>query len=239
MEHEIFFKRFNGLVLAFVASMIFLILIPDLLFTLIGWDGLGLVRFLLIIYYLRGKSFNAGIKTYIINRLGDGFFMVGFGILILQGNWLIDSLKIVFLFVFLFVLGCFTKSAQFPFSRWLPDAMAAPTPVSALVHSSTLVTAGIFLLIRFSNCFSDAFFLFLGCIGFWTMFLASLSACLEHDSKKIIAYSTLRQLGLMIVSLSMGLISFAFFHLLTHAIFKALLFITSGYKILKKKSFSR
>jgi len=115
--------------------------------------------------------------------------------------------------------------------------MAAPTPVSALVHSRTLVTAGIFLLIRFFNCLDGVFFLFLGCFGFWTMFLARLSACLEHDSKKIIAYSTLSQLGLMIISISLGLVNFAFFHLLTHAIFKALLFITRGYKILNSSHF--
>jgi len=115
--------------------------------------------------------------------------------------------------------------------------MAAPTPVSALVHSRTLVTAGIFLLIRFYNSLNTEFFMFLGCCGFWTMIIARISACIEFDSKKIIAYSTLSQLGLMIVSISLGLINFAFFHLLAHAIFKALLFITRGYKILLKNHF--
>lgn len=111
--------------------------------------------------------------------------------------------------------------------------MAAPTPVSALVHSRTLVTAGIFLLIRFFNCLTGSKFLILGCVGFWTMLLASFSACLEYDSKKIIAFSTLSQLGLMVVSLALGFVNFAFFHLLTHALFKALLFIVRGYKIFK------
>jgi len=166
MSGDSFFKRFKMLVLAFVFSMLLLIFIPDLIFTLIGWDGLGLVRFLLIIYYLRGKSFKAGIKTYIINRLGDGFFIVGFGILILQGNWLLINLSFLNILLIFFILGCFTKRAQFPFSSWLPDAMAAPTPVSALVHSRTLVTAGIFLLIRFFNCLDGVFFYFLAVLDF-------------------------------------------------------------------------
>jgi len=138
--------------------MILLIFIPDLIFFLIGWDGLGLIRFLLIIFYLRKNSFKAGIKTYFINRLGDGFFIIGFGILVIQKNWLLISLKKRIVLGILFSLGCFTKSAQFPFSSWLPDAMAAPTPVSALVHSRTLVTAGIFCLIRFFYCLKDTFF---------------------------------------------------------------------------------
>jgi len=214
--------------------MILLIFIPDLIFFLIGWDGLGLIRFLLIIFYLRKNSFKAGIKTYFINRLGDGFFIIGFGILVIQKNWLLISLKKRIVLGILFSLGCFTKSAQFPFSSWLPDAMAAPTPVSALVHSRTLVTAGIFCLIRFFYCLKDTFFFLFGLIGFWTMIIARITACFEFDSKKIIAYSTLSQLGLMLISLSLGLVKFAFFHLLTHAVFKALLFICRGYKILKK-----
>jgi len=237
MQREIFLKRFKILVLLFVVSMFLLILTPDLIFVLIGWDGLGLTRFLLIIFYLRKNSFMAGIKTYIINRLGDGFFLVGVGVLVLQGSWFLLKINYLVVFVILFLLGCFTKRAQFPFSSWLPDAMAAPTPVSALVHSRTLVTAGIFLLIRFFNCLSGVKFLILGCVGFWTMLIASFSACLEHDSKKIIAFSTLSQLGLMVVSLAIGFVDFAFFHLLTHALFKALLFIVRGYKIFKTNHF--
>jgi NADH-ubiquinone oxidoreductase chain 5 len=231
MRGDCFEVRFNYLVVLFVLSMVVLIVVPDLLFTLIGWDGLGVSRFLLIIYYLSGSSMSAGLKTYLINRLGDGLFVVSLALLIFQGNWNLLSLDYSLVFSFFFVLGCFTKSAQFPFGSWLPDAMAAPTPVSALVHSSTLVTSGLFLLIRFSHVLPDCLYFLLGLVGFWTMFLASLAACLEYDSKKVIAYSTLSQLGFIVVSISMGFVSLAFFHLLAHAIFKALLFICAGYKI--------
>lgn len=130
----------------------------------------------------------------------------------------------------LILIAAITKSAQVPFSRWLPAAMAAPTPVSALVHSSTLVTAGVFLLIRFYPFLSsfDYFKLFLLIISTTTLTIAGLRAITECDLKKIIALSTLSQLGVMIISLSLGLVELAFFHLLTHAIFKALLFMRAG-----------
>jgi len=235
MQDELFNSRFNYIVILFVLSMLLLILIPELIFTLIGWDGLGLTRFLLIIYYLSDSSWVAGMKTYLINRLGDGLIIVSCRMLIFQGRWGITTIKFWTPLVILLLLGCFTKSAQFPFSTWLPDAMAAPTPVSALVHSRTLVTAGVYLMFRFSKCLRREMFFFIGIIGFWSLILASLAACIEYDSKKIIAYSTLSQLGLMFVSLSLGLRWFCYFHLLTHAVFKALLFISMGYKIMLNK----
>ena len=126
---------------------------------------------------------------------------------------------------FLVVLAAMTKRAQIPFSSWLPAAMAAPTPVSALVHSSTLVTAGVYLLIRFRPSFSYWLNVVLLLVSGLTVFVAGLEANFEFDLRKIIALSTLRQLGLIIITISVGLSGLAFFHLLTHALFKALLFI--------------
>ena len=143
---------------------------------------------------------------------------------------MLDKIQVKF-FGFVLCLGLVTKSAQFPFCSWLPAAMAAPTPVSALVHSSTLVTAGIYLLFRLKKMFSWEIKLTLGIIGLYTLLVARFSACFEWDLKKIIAFSTLSQLGLMCVSLSLGLSLLAFFHLLTHAVFKALLFIRAGFFI--------
>lgn len=237
MAKDIFRIRFTWLVLRFVLSMSFLIFIPHFFFLLIGWDGLGITRFLLVIYYLRDSSWAAGMKTYLINRLGDGFFLVGLVLFIYKGHWDINRLDNKWLLGYIIILGCFTKRAQYPFSRWLPAAMAAPTPVSSLVHSSTLVTAGIYLMIRFIKIFSDGAFILIGISGLWTLYSASLAACAEFDGKKVVAYSTLSQLGLMAVSISLNLPIFAFFHLITHAIFKALIFICVGYLIKKMNHF--
>lgn len=128
----------------------------------------------------------------------------------------------------LVVLAAITRSAQIPFSSWLPAAMAAPTPVSALVHSSTLVTAGVYLLIRFSPSFGFWLNVFLLLVSGLTIFMAGLGANFEYDLRRIIALSTLRQLGLIIITISIGLSGLAFFHLLTHALFKALLFMCAG-----------
>lgn len=128
--------------------------------------------------------------------------------------------------MFLVVLAAITKSAQIPFSAWLPAAIAAPTPVSALVHSSTLVTAGVYMLIRFSELLGINYRLFF--ISVLTMFMSGLGANFETDLKRIIALSTLRQLGVIIISLSLGMVELAYFHLITHALFKSLLFLCAG-----------
>jgi len=237
MEEDIFKVRFTWVVLSFVFSMFCLIFIPHFFFLLIGWDGLGITRFLLVIYYLRDSSWAAGMKTYLINRVGDRFFIIGLVLFLYNGYWDIKRVRDNYLLRLIIVLGCFTKRAQFPFSRWLPAAMAAPTPVSALVHSSTLVTAGIYVMIRFCHIFPDWLFFLVGVRGLWTLYSARLAACCEYDAKKIVAYSTLSQLGLMAVAISLNLPFIAFFHLVTHAMFKALIFICVGYLIKKRGHF--
>nr|URX54000.1 NADH dehydrogenase subunit 5 [Epicalotermes sp. 2 AB-2022a] len=229
-------NRFILLVLLFVLSMMFLIISPNMISILLGWDGLGLVSYCLVIYYQNISSYNAGMLTVLSNRVGDVALLMVIAWMINFGSWnyiyYLDCLSNSFemeLISLLVVLAAMTKSAQIPFSSWLPAAMAAPTPVSALVHSSTLVTAGVYLLIRFSPVIvggSVAFFLFI--VSVLTMFMAGLGANFEFDLKKIIALSTLSQLGLMIGAVSVGLSSFAFFHLLTHALFSALLFMCAG-----------
>nr|YP_010555042.1 NADH dehydrogenase subunit 5 [Schizodactylus jimo]UYR20456.1 NADH dehydrogenase subunit 5 [Schizodactylus jimo] len=236
MGGDVTIDRFIILVLMFVLSMIFLIVSPNLISILLGWDGLGLVSYLLVIYYQNVKSYNAGMLTALSNRIGDVALLLAIAWMLNFGSWnyvaYLESMagKTEMLVIGgLVLLAAMTKSAQIPFSSWLPAAMAAPTPVSALVHSSTLVTAGVYLLIRFNLLISENF---LGSImlliGGLTMFMAGLGANFEYDLKKIIALSTLSQLGLMMSILSMGFPSLAFFHLLTHALFKALLFMCAG-----------
>nr|WGO58049.1 NADH dehydrogenase subunit 5 [Rhabdoblatta incisa] len=228
-------NRFIYLVLLFVMSMMFLIISPNMISILLGWDGLGLVSYCLVIYYQNVKSYNAGMLTALSNRIGDVALLMVIAWMLNFGSWnyiyYLDCLKgsiEMEIITFLVVLAGMTKSAQIPFSSWLPAAMAAPTPVSALVHSSTLVTAGVYLLIRFSDSFSPLLNMMLLLISGLTMFMAGLGANFEYDLKKIIALSTLSQLGLMMSILSMGFANLAFFHLLTHALFKALLFMCAG-----------
>nr|URX53805.1 NADH dehydrogenase subunit 5 [Bifiditermes nr. madagascariensis]URX53818.1 NADH dehydrogenase subunit 5 [Bifiditermes nr. madagascariensis] len=228
-------NRFVLLVLMFVLSMMFLIVSPNMISILLGWDGLGLVSYCLVIYYQNVSSYNAGMLTVLSNRVGDVALLMVIAWMVSFGSWnyiyYLAYLKGSFemeLISFLVVLAAMTSSAQIPFSSWLPAAMAAPTPVSALVHSSTLVTAGVYLLIRFSPVFSGQVCTFLFLVSGFTMFMAGLGANFEYDLSSIIALSTLSQLGLMIGAVSIGLVSFAFFHLLTHALFKALLFMCAG-----------
>jgi len=230
--------RFLKILTLFALSMIVLILCPHIIFVLLGYDGLGVIRFVLVVYYGRTQRWFSGLKTFLINRIGDGFFILGVMYLLKGGKIFIvqKSYISVWLFIILMV-GWFTKSAQYPFSRWLPAAMAAPTPVSALVHSSTLVTAGVYLLIRLSSNLYVWISNICVVFGLITLFLASFRAIVEWDSKKIVAYSTLRQLGLMVYRYGKGLFYLCFFHLIRHAIFKALMFIVVGYLILKNSHF--
>nr|UTC33555.1 NADH dehydrogenase subunit 5 [Ostrinia furnacalis] len=236
MNSELNLNRFIILVLLFVFSMILLIISPNIVSILLGWDGLGLVSYCLVIYYQNIKSYNAGMLTALSNRIGDLFILMVIGWMMNYGSWnylfYLSFMKndySMFMISIMIIIAAMTKSAQIPFSSWLPAAMAAPTPVSALVHSSTLVTAGIYLLIRFNFLLVDMMFIkILLLLSGLTMFMAGISANYEFDLKKIIALSTLSQLGLMMSILSMGMPDLAFFHLLTHAMFKALLFMCAG-----------
>nr|AML25659.1 NADH dehydrogenase subunit 5 [Scolytinae sp. BMNH 1274712] len=233
MEGEFYLNRFIMLVFLFVLSMVFLIISPNLISILLGWDGLGLVSYCLVIYYQNFKSYNAGMLTVLSNRVGDVALMLSITWMLNYGSWnyifyLFKDDSYMMIISFLVMLASITKSAQIPFSSWLPAAMAAPTPVSALVHSSTLVTAGVYLLIRFSEAFNNILLLILLFISSMTMFMAGLGANFEFDLKKIIALSTLSQLGLMIGFISIGESMLAFFHLLIHALFKSLLFMCAG-----------
>ena len=236
MAGDMNINRFIYLVLCFVGSITFLIISPNLVSILLGWDGLGLVSYVLVIYYQNEKSANAGMLTALSNRIGDVAILLGIALLSSRGGWnfyfytnLIRGQEGWGMLGALVVLAAITKRAQIPFSAWLPAAMAAPTPVSALVHSSTLVTAGVYLLIRFREALngSEVQTLFL-LLSRLTMFIAGLGANFEYDLKKIIALSTLSQLGVIIRVLSLGCADLAFFHLLRHALFKALLFICAG-----------
>nr|YP_010360266.1 NADH dehydrogenase subunit 5 [Neptunea cumingii]UNQ32869.1 NADH dehydrogenase subunit 5 [Neptunea cumingii] len=233
MSHDPFLKRFVWLVMLFVLSMNLLVFIPSLPALLLGWDGLGIVSFALVIYYQNMKSLGAGMVTVLANRIGDVMILISIGLLVLQGHWFIVSMWDYYLTTWTaltITLAAMTKSAQIPFSSWLPAAMAAPTPVSALVHSSTLVTAGIFLVIRFFPFLNTipTFKPALLFISVLTLLMAGIGANYENDLKKIIALSTLSQLGVMMMSLGLGMPYLALFHLYTHALFKALLFLCAG-----------
>lgn len=234
IANDKYYKRFHYLLFSFVISIILLILSPNLIRILLGWDGLGIRSYLLVIYYSRPKAYNAGIITVLRNRLGDALIIICLSSLLFLNNlnifiiFYIIKINYYWIYILLIIAAC-TKRAQIPFRAWLPAAIAAPTPVSSLVHSSTLVTAGVYLIFRFKNLLIliniNNLLLILGVL---TMFIARFSAFFEIDIKKIVALSTLRQLGVIITALGVGLTTLGFFHLLTHAFFKALLFISAG-----------
>nr|ALO76628.1 NADH deshydrogenase subunit 5 [Lema sp. LEM01] len=235
MDSDKNLNRFILLVIMFVLSMMLLIISPNLVSILLGWDGLGLVSYCLVIYYQNVRSFNAGMLTVLSNRIGDVAFLMSIAWMLNYGSWnyifyliLMKDDSIMQLIMYLMILAAMTKSAQIPFSSWLPAAMAAPTPVSSLVHSSTLVTAGVYLLIRFNFALTNIMLYILLFLASLTMFMSGIAANFEFDLKKIIALSTLSQLGLMLSILALGSYKLAFFHLLTHALFKALLFMCAG-----------
>nr|YP_010849274.1 NADH dehydrogenase subunit 5 [Krisna expansiva]WGG89414.1 NADH dehydrogenase subunit 5 [Krisna expansiva] len=223
------YLRFFYILLIFIFSMMLMIISPSMLSIMLGWDGLGLVSYCLVIYYNSNSSLLSGMLTCLTNRLGDFGLLISSCWIICYGSWhFIYYLDYFNNYIFyLLIISCFTKSAQIPFSSWLPAAMSAPTPISALVHSSTLVTAGVYLIIRFSSCIVlSNFMLIYLCL--MTMLMSSFCALFEYDLKKIIALSTLSQLGLMMFTLFMGLPILSFVHLLNHAMFKSLLFLCSG-----------
>lgn len=234
IKEDKFLIRFHYLLFLFIISIIILVLSPNLIRLLLGWDGLGIRSYLLVIYYARPKSFNAGIITFARNRVGDALIIISLSFMLyhVRLNIILLSrvIEISYNWVIVIIIAAaFTKRAQIPFRAWLPAAIAAPTPVSALVHSSTLVTAGVYVLFRFDSlmCYLSLGSLILT-LGALTIFIARIGAFFEIDIKKIVALSTLRQLGVMMAALGAGFRTLGFFHLLAHAFFKALLFISTG-----------
>ena len=243
IERDKFASRFRFLVMSFVGRISLLIFTRNIVTILLGWDGLGVTSYLLVCYYCREKRFNARILTALTNRIGDVAILIfisqaaGPGIFnfALVSASSTPTLRASFILI---LVAAITKRAQLPFSSWLPAAIAAPTPVSALVHSSTLVTAGVYLLIRHNHILwgrglADSIMW----IGLITTIMAGSAALFELDIKKVIALSTLRQLGVIFFSLGLGLPYLAFFHLIAHAYFKAILFIAAGAIIHRVKDY--
>ena len=232
-----YFIYFN----VFVFSMLLLVMSGNFLVMFFGWELVGLSSYLLISFWSKKQSAaKAGNKAFILNRIGDFGFLVGlmltlntFGTFnyekvfdeVLKGNQ--QSLDII---VICFIVGAFGKSAQFPLFSWLPDAMEGPTPASALIHAATMVTAGVFMLVRISPIlqFSETGKLIVISTGLLTALIAAFSAINQHDIKKVLAYSTISQLGFMFIAIGSGAYVAAIFHLVTHAFFKALLFLGAG-----------
>nr|YP_009706311.1 NADH dehydrogenase subunit 5 [Semnoderes armiger]AYF57125.1 NADH dehydrogenase subunit 5 [Semnoderes armiger] len=229
---------FAWMVIFFIFSMFILIWSSSTIFMFIGWDLLGLSSFILILFYKNSYSGSSGFMTILMNRFGDGLFLVlimfFFSINSVSmsnlSSVIYSSSSMLSLMCFFLILIGFTKSAQFPFCSWLPFAMSAPTPVSALVHSSTLVTAGVYLLIQGFFYISSVFFMsiFMMLVCSFTSLLSGVMANFEMDMKKIVALSTLSQLGVMMYSISMGFIELGGYHMFIHAFFKASMFLCVG-----------
>lgn len=230
IEGDLNERKFIFLLLFFILSICLVIFSPRIFRVLLGWDGLGFFSYCLVIFYPRVKRCLSGIVTILSNRLGDIILILSIIIIFNTFNWRIllnNSISNYYMILLIF-LGGITKRAQFPFSAWLPAAIAAPTPVSALVHSSTLVTAGVYLYIRIARILSISLRILVLIISILTSCIAGIRALYEIDFKKIIALSTLRQLGLIIRILRLGNYLFTLYHLVIHALFKSLLFICAG-----------
>nr|YP_004841755.1 NADH dehydrogenase subunit 5 [Sinentomon erythranum]ADN32962.1 NADH dehydrogenase subunit 5 [Sinentomon erythranum] len=228
MKEDPNMKRFKYILTMFSMSMIMLIMTPNMFSLLLGWDMLGITSFCLVAYYQNWKSFNSSMITILMNRMGDAMLMITVSYIMMKSkmNMSLNKMMNPNMITTLITLAAFMKSAQIPFSAWLPEAMAAPTPVSALVHSSTLVTAGVYLMIRFYPNQTEMKMMIMN-ISLMTMIMSSISACLEMDMKKIIALSTLSQLSYMMLNLNMNK-TLTTTHMMTHAMFKSLLFMSAG-----------
>ena len=251
MSHDPHKPRFMSYLSLFTFSMLVLVVSDNFLQLFFGWEGVGLCSYLLIgFWYKKNSANNAAIKAFVVNRVGDfglaiGIFLIFFYMGTINFNEVFNLVpqfvekKIIFLgseinlitciCLFLFI-GAMGKSAQFLLHTWLPDAMEGPTPVSALIHAATMVTAGVFLLVRCSPIFEYSQFALniVAVIGMITAIFAASVALVQNDIKKIIAYSTCSQLGYMFFAVGVGAYHVAIFHLFTHAFFKALLFLGSG-----------
>ena len=236
------FSKFFLYLNLFVFSMLILVLGDNLLLTFLGWEGVGACSYFLISFWFADEAnASAGKKAFVTNRVGDFGFMVAifltfgaFGTLSYTGIFADTSVvtsTTASAIVLLLMLGAAGKSAQFPLYVWLPDAMAGPTPVSALIHAATMVTAGVYLLVRVNPLLAaaDGWVLdLLAWVGLATALIAATAAIAQKDIKKVLAYSTISQLGFMFVAVGVGSYTAAIFHMITHAFFKALLFLGSG-----------
>lgn len=243
MHHDIGFGKFFAYLNLFIFFMLLLVLGSNYLVMFIGWEGVGLCSYLLIGFWYKNSSYaNAAKKAFVMNRIGDlGFLLAVFLILGTFGslefstvfpaakNFAVGDITVVSITILLFIAAT-GKSAQIPLFTWLPDAMAGPTPVSALIHAATMVTAGIYMIARSNILFilSPFTLQLITVIAICTALLAAAIALTQNDIKKVLAYSTVSQLGYMFLGLGVGAFTGAFFHVLTHAFFKALLFLGAG-----------
>jgi len=234
-----FFAYFN----LFLASMLILVLADNPIILFIGWEGVGLCSYLLIKFYFGHKeNVTAANKAFIVNRVGDFGFILGVATLFfalgqvdlsfssIQENLANATNGWLLLAGFLLFVGAMGKSAQIPLYTWLPDAMAGPTPISALIHAATMVTAGVYMVARFHFLYSfiEEIGIFIAYIGAFSALLAAIIATRQADIKKILAYSTMSQLGYMFIAVGLGFYSSGLFHVFTHAFFKAMLFMGAG-----------
>ena len=243
MSHDKGFYKFFTYLNLFIFSMLLLVMGSNYLILFIGWEGVGLCSYLLIGFWYENKEYGkAARKAFIMNRIGDLGLLIGIFLIATQTNALdylsvaqnaskfeFDGVVIMFITLSLFI-GAMGKSAQIPLFTWLPDAMAGPTPVSALIHAATMVTAGIYLVVRsnFLYHLAPSTLDFILYIGLATSLVAAFIGLRQNDIKKVLAYSTVSQLGLMFIALGAEAYTAAMFHLMTHAFFKALLFLGAG-----------
>ncbi|MBK7299039.1 MAG: NADH-quinone oxidoreductase subunit L [Moraxellaceae bacterium] len=244
MRGEVGFERFFSYMNLFVASMVLLVLGDNLTLLYLGWEGVGVCSYLLIGFYYSNKANGeAAIKAFTVTRVGDVFMAIGLFILfnelgtlniqqiltLAPQHWQMGD-QMVVLATLMLLGGAVGKSAQLPLQTWLADAMAGPTPVSALIHAATMVTAGVYLIARTHGLFLLApnVLELVGIIGAVTLVLAGFSALVQTDIKRILAYSTMSQIGYMFLALGAGAWQASVFHLMTHAFFKALLFLSAG-----------
>jgi len=221
-------RNFVLLYLSFIFSILWLVINNNFYWMMLGWDGLGVVSFLLIVFYINHESINNGLFTIFQNRVGDLFFVlfiVGIIDLRIMNNFVLKW-GIIFL-----IIGRCAKSAQFPFNSWLLSAIRAPTPISSLVHSSTLVVAGVYILLQFRYCLGDVLDV-LKYVRVLSLILRRFGLLNEGDIKKLIAYSTLNHVSLIMYLLSFKLYKVVYFHLNIHAIFKSIIFICFGFVML-------
>jgi len=241
------FWRFFAYLNLFIFAMMNLVLADNFLLLFLGWEGVGLCSYLLIGFWYdrkfeKSSTSAAGLKAFVVNRIGDFGFLLGmfliystFGTLIFTDvfarvvSFAVPEHIFVLIAIFLFI-GATGKSAQIPLLVWLPDAMAGPTPVSALIHAATMVTAGVYMVARCSIIYASApaAMMVVAVIGVFTAFFAATIGLVQNDIKKVLAYSTISQLGYMFLALGAGAFSAGIFHVMTHAFFKALLFLGAG-----------